>query len=181
MNHLGTTQLETERLLMRRFTVDDAPAMFNGWANDAEVTRWMRWTPHKSTEETAALLADWVSSYQNDDYYHWAITLKNGTLIGSLGIVPCLPELGHDDDLEPGYCIARAYWNQGYTTEALAAAMDYVGNKVGVNVMYCCHAVGNPASGRVLEKNGFVYEHEGSYTRFNGDVVPAKFYVYRKQ
>lgn len=47
MNHKGTIQLETERLILRRFTIDDAPAMFKNWASDPEVTKFMTWPTHK--------------------------------------------------------------------------------------------------------------------------------------
>ena len=47
MRHAGTQEIETPRLLLRRLMPSDAPMMYANWANDPEVTRWLRWTPHK--------------------------------------------------------------------------------------------------------------------------------------
>ena len=52
MRHAGTQEIETPRLLLRRLMPSDAPMMYANWANDPEVTRWLRWTPHKDVAET---------------------------------------------------------------------------------------------------------------------------------
>ena len=49
MNHCGTVQLETDRLILRRFTVNDAESVFFNWASDDEVTRYLTWPTHQST------------------------------------------------------------------------------------------------------------------------------------
>ena len=54
MKHLGSKVLTTERLVLRPFRADDAEAMFNNWASDPEVTKYLTWTPHKSAVGTAA-------------------------------------------------------------------------------------------------------------------------------
>src|SRR5699024_9874908 len=73
MRHLGTQVLETERLILRPMTTGDAIPMFETWANDPQVTRFLRWEPHKDWLETAQLLAAWEALYQNPDYYQWAV------------------------------------------------------------------------------------------------------------
>ena len=52
MKHIGTTTLETERLILRRFTIEDAESMFNNWASDDEVTKFLTWPTHKSIEDS---------------------------------------------------------------------------------------------------------------------------------
>ena len=59
--------LETERLILRRFTLDDADAMYRNWASDDEVTKYLTWPAHSSVDITKMVLADWVESYKNDD------------------------------------------------------------------------------------------------------------------
>lgn len=59
MRHLGTQVLITERLILRPLTAADAIAMFENWASDPQVTRFLRWEPHKDWLETAQLLAGW--------------------------------------------------------------------------------------------------------------------------
>ena len=46
LRHSGTRTIETDRLILRRFTVEDAPAMYSNWASDPEVTRFLTWQPH---------------------------------------------------------------------------------------------------------------------------------------
>ncbi|MDL2325012.1 GNAT family N-acetyltransferase [Ruminococcaceae bacterium OttesenSCG-928-A16] len=181
MRHKGTQPIETERLILRRFTLEDAQEMFENWANDPEVTRYMRWQPHKRAEESAEVLATWVQSYQSDETYQWAIVRKSdGVLMGSIGMM-----LGTEEDCpagwEPGYCIGAAFWGHGYTTEALNAVVDYFLNTTGETTLWCCHATANPASGRVMEKAGFVYHHDGVYHKPSGEAIPAKYYCLQKR
>ncbi len=53
-------QIETPRLLLRPFTLDDASAMFSNWANDPEVTKYMTWNPHQNEEVTKAIIKMWL-------------------------------------------------------------------------------------------------------------------------
>ena len=76
MRHLGTITLETPRLLLRRFTPVDAQAMYENWAADPEVTKFLTWPAHESPAVIAAVLKDWVDSYRQPDFYQWAIVPK---------------------------------------------------------------------------------------------------------
>ena len=58
MQNIGTKLIETKRLLLRQFTTDDAPAMYERWASDPEVTKYLTWQPHPNVEHTRALLAE---------------------------------------------------------------------------------------------------------------------------
>ena len=83
----GTQTIRTERLLLRRFTVGDAPAMFENWANDERVTRFLTWEPHQSPEITKQLLEGWCAAYENPSTYNWLIEFR-GKAIGSISVVP---------------------------------------------------------------------------------------------
>ena len=65
MKHIGTRELETERLLLRKISVNDAEAMYNNWASDDIVTKYVTWPTHKSVEDTKGLLTMWVKEYEN--------------------------------------------------------------------------------------------------------------------
>lgn len=156
MNSIGTKGLDTGRIILRRFTVQDASDMFQNWASDPEVTKYLRWRPHPSMEATASLLAEWVKSYSDPNYYQWAIELhENGKVIGSIGI---LDPSCSDASGEIGYCMGKAWWGQGLMTEALTAVEAFAFEEVGFNRLEAFHSVNNPASGRVMQKGGMRFE-----------------------
>ena len=64
--HRGTQTIETPRLMLRRATVADAQAMFDNWASDPQVTRYLMWPAHTSTDLTRQVLQSWVNGYQQD-------------------------------------------------------------------------------------------------------------------
>ena len=96
MRNIGTKTLETARLILRPFCVEDAGAMYHNWASDHDVTRYLTWPTHTDETVTRALLEDWVKQYRDDRYYQWAIVPKeNGSApIGSIAVVSL------DDDVQ---------------------------------------------------------------------------------
>ncbi|MDR1421540.1 MAG: GNAT family N-acetyltransferase [Coriobacteriales bacterium] len=156
MRHLGTIRLETERLLLRRFTPDDAEAMFANWASDPDVARFLSWPAHKGMKVTEKVLSDWVAAYDQPDTYQWGMEIRaTGELIGSIGVV------GHDKDtsaVKIGYCIGKVWWNRGYTSEALIELVRFFFEEVGTNRIEACYDPRNPNSGKVMQKAGMRYE-----------------------
>ena len=69
MDHLGSKTLETQRLILRRFALSDAEAMYQNWASDPEVTKFLTWPTHTSAEISSMVLSDWVSHYAEENYY----------------------------------------------------------------------------------------------------------------
>ena len=76
MEHKGTVLLESERLILRKFTLDDVEAMYHNWAKDKRVTKFMTWPYHKNTDSTKMVIEFWMNDYNKLDYYQWAICLK---------------------------------------------------------------------------------------------------------
>lgn len=155
--HLGTIPIETKRLLLRRFTLDDASAMYENWAKDPEVTKFLTWAPHESIEASEAILAEWIPLYEDLKHYHWAIALKDNpdNPIGSIGAVRFDLAL---NQAHIGYCIGRGWWNQGITSEALDALIEFFFERVGLNRVDSRHDPNNPNSGKVMERCGMVCE-----------------------
>ena len=157
MTHKGTQRIETERLILRRFRQGDAQAMFDRWASDPEVTRFLTWPPHESAEATRGLIGIWEAAYEKPSCYQWAITLKeqDDLPVGSISVVFC------DDackKAEVGYCIGRAWWHQGITSEALDAVIGFLFEEVGMGRVEARHDVNNPNSGAVMRKCGMQKE-----------------------
>ena len=172
--HKGTQTITTERLTLRRFTVEDAQEMYDNWACDPRVTKYLTWEPHASKEATAALLRDWVKSYENDNCYNWAMEYE-GHCIGSLSVVR---QSDRDESAELGYCMGFDYWNKGLMTEAAKAVISFLFEEVGCHRVVICHAVKNPASGRVARKCGLTYEgtHREAFKNRDGEYLDIAEY-----
>ena len=152
MKQGGTARLETRRLILRPFTLEDAPAMYRNWASDGEVTRFLTWPTHPSEDATRRLLELWTSEYANPEVYNWGLELKQiGEVIGSLAVVRMNEAVS---EAELGYCMGRAWWGQGLMPEAGRAVVDYLFDTVGFNRVCACHDTENPKSGRVMQKLG---------------------------
>ena len=180
MKHCGTLRLETERLVLRRFSMDDAEAMYRNWASDPAVTEFLTWPAHTSPEVSKEVLKDWVSSYSQENYYQWAIVLKDrgNDPIGSIGAV------GQNDAISMvhiGYCLGKTWWHQGIMSEALKAVMDFFFEQVGANRIESRHDPRNPHSGMVMKKCGMRYEGTmRSSDRNNQGICDASWYALLK-
>lgn len=180
MKHCGTQRLETDRLILRRYVKEDAMAMYKNWASDKEVTKYLTWPTHSSQEVSQGVTQDWVNQYSNENYYHWAIVLKeNGDEpIGDIAVVHMKEDISM---AHIGYCIGRAYWHKGITSEALKAVMDFLFDVVDVNRIEARHDPRNLNSGKVMKKCGM--KHEGilrSSDRNNQGICDASYYALLK-
>lgn len=156
MNKTGTPKIETQRLILRRFKIEDAEDMYNNWTSDPEVTRFLTWPLHSDVEVTINLLKEWIPCYSDGGYFNWVMEYKEtGKIIGNISVVR-LDE--NTEAAEIGYCMSRAYWGQGLMPEALKAVMEYLFDVVGLNRVAACHDVNNPKSGRVMDKAGMKIE-----------------------
>lgn len=154
MKNLGTQTITTRRLILRRFTMNDVDAIFEGWASDPAVTRYLSWLPHADKQVTRTTLDRWVRQYPDDAYYHWGIELQ-GRLVGAISVVDMSLQ---NQNAEIGYCLSRAYWGQGIMSEALHCVMSFLFEEVGLHRICMKHDTENIGSGRVMIKNGLTHE-----------------------
>lgn len=175
MQHTGTQTITTERLILRRFTIEDAEPMFRNWANDPDVTEYLMWQHHTDIGVTQEILEDWIKRYENDDFYLWAIVPKEfGEPIGSISIVQQRDDISM---VHVGYCIGKKWWHGGYTSEALAALIDYFFEKTDANRIESRHDPRNPNSGRVMKKCGMKYEGTLRQSDYNNKgICDAAYY-----
>lgn len=157
MTHKGTVEIETPRLLLRRFVEKDAEAAFRNWTSEEVVTRYLRWPTHKTVETTKTILDGWIGMYGQSDFYQWAIVPKDGKdePIGTISVVDSNEKL---DVVHIGYCIGSRWWGQGITTEAFSAIIPFLFEQVGANRIESQHDPENPGSGKVMAKCGLRYE-----------------------
>ncbi|MBQ8862856.1 MAG: GNAT family N-acetyltransferase [Clostridia bacterium] len=156
MEHKGTVQIESERLILRRFNENDIAPSFRNWTASEKVTEFLRWSPHESAEETERILGSWIKKYENPAFYQWAIVPKElGEPIGTISVVGIKEKA---DTIHIGYCIGEAWWHKGYTSEAFAAIIPFFFEEVKVNRIESQYDPNNPNSGRVMRKCGLKYE-----------------------
>ena len=156
LTHKGTQTIETPRLILRKAAAEDAEAMFQNWAPDPEVTKFLTWPTYTSVDTAHYILDLWGKEYEKPDFYQWMIVPKTlGAPIGSISVVHQREDIG---EAEIGYCIGRNWWHKGIMTEALCAVMDYLFGDVGMNRIKATHDVNNPHSGSVMKKCGMQYE-----------------------
>ncbi|MBP1039980.1 GNAT family N-acetyltransferase [Vagococcus sp. BWB3-3] len=142
--------LETERLVLRPVTLEDAADMYE-YASDEETTTYV-FDKHKTIEDTRENLATYFLSKPLGTY---GIILKDQQkMIGTIDIR--IDEANRKAEL--GYTLNRAFWGQGLTTEAGQKMLWLAFDKLCLNRVEAKHDERNPASGRVMAKLGMVKE-----------------------
>ncbi|MCR5079049.1 MAG: GNAT family N-acetyltransferase [Bacilli bacterium] len=144
-------QLESERLYLRPWRIEDAEDMFHTWASDPEVTKYLTWNPHKDIEVTKAILELWIKQYEKPERLNFALERKeDNKLIGGIDVV------GYIDNVPViGYNLGKAYWGHGYMTEACKCLLSHL-SRLGYKEAKIDACVDNLASNRVIEKVGGV-------------------------
>lgn len=149
---MNTPTLETERLILRKFTEDDLEALFL-ILKDEEVNRFLPWYPMKNLKETKKFYEErYATKYNEPQAYAYAICLKNDDVpIGYINV-------NVDDSYELGYGLRKEFWHQGIVSEAAKAVAEQV-KKDGIPYITATHDVNNPHSGGVMRKIGMKYQY----------------------
>ena len=167
------TMMETARIKLRPWLDSDAEALFK-YASDPEVGPRAGWPPHKSVEESLNIIR---TLFHNPTT--WAIVLKTtGEAIGAIGYGPSCDCKLPAREGEPivGYWVGKSYWNQGICTEALKLMLEHIRETTDIPSLISGHFIDNPASGRVMEKCGFVPTGETCIdeTQYQGQDRPIR-------
>ena len=167
---VGTKRIETDRLILRRFRLTDAQNMYKNWCSDSKVTKFLSWQPQKSIIQTKHILRKWCNSYFKNSVYNWAIELKEiGEVIGSITVVKDRIKWQNGVkaviEKEIGYCIGSNWWGKGIMSETLTAIVDFLFCNTDTTRICAKHNTENPASGKVMQKAGMIYE--GTLRQYN--------------
>ena len=151
----GPPQLETERLVLRKMTLDDAGAVF-AYASDPEVTRYVLWETHRSVEDSRAFLGLTERKYEGGGEPDWGMVYKgDGRFVGTCGFVGWSREHAR---AELGYVLNRRYWGRGLVHEAVRVMIAFGFEKMDLNRVEARCVAENTASARVMERAGMTYE-----------------------
>ena len=152
MGFTNTPTLETERLLLRRFSENDLYALFK-IHSDKDVNTYLPWFPLQSIEEASLFLRErYLDTYRQPYGYKYAICLKNDNI--PIGYV----NIGINEPHDLGYGLLKAFWRNGIVTEAANAVIHQV-KKDGIPYITATHDIKNPRSGNVMKRLGMLYQY----------------------
>lgn len=153
MTEMPPRIIRTERLLLRFPEMVDAEAIFDAYARDAEVTRYLTWRPNVSLAETEEFMRGRLEELKGGKKYAWLITRGEGQ--AGIGMI----EISADRHRAMvGYVLARSEWGKGYMTEALRAVIGAAFMLPRVYRVWAVCDVDNIGSARVMEKAGMIFE-----------------------
>ncbi|OCA90365.1 GCN5 family acetyltransferase [Bacillus sp. FJAT-27225] len=147
--------LETERLKLRKITLDDIEDMYSYCSNE-EVPKYASWNAHNSLEETKETIERVINQWENKNLVHWGIEYKeNRKLIGTIEFV--IWDTQHKV-AEIGYALSKDYWGMGFATEAASEVIKFGFNNMNlVRIQARCY-LENIGSARVMEKAKMSFE-----------------------
>ena len=153
---VGTRRIETERLVLRRFTYRDDLAMLRHWVADEQVQHLYLEPVYGTREAVKGLLDKYIGGYETPNYYRWAITLKGqDECIGQIAYF-LVDEKNHLAEME--YCVGTAFQRRGIVTEAAKAVVRFGFEQIGLHRVQISHLPSNAASRKVMEACGCRYE-----------------------
>jgi ribosomal-protein-alanine N-acetyltransferase len=149
------TYLETESLIIRKLTKEDAPAIFH-YASDPEITKYVLFPTHQTIEDTWTFLGPTLEKYEKKEVAPWGLAFKeNNQLIGTCDFV-WWDTVHHKAEI--GYILAKKYWNKGIMSEAVKRLVQFGFEEMGLNRIEAKCNENNIGSSRVMEKAGMKYE-----------------------
>ncbi|WP_077324663.1 GNAT family N-acetyltransferase [Virgibacillus siamensis] len=152
---LGVPKLETERLLLRKISLDDIAEM-NEYGSSDNVSRYVSWPAHQSTDDTKKFADIVLAGYESGEPPFWGIVLKeNNKLIGTINFVSWMPK--HKTG-ELGYVLSERYWGRELMSEAVDRVLDFGFREMAlVRIQARCFTE-NLGSEKVMKKVGMTYE-----------------------
>lgn len=149
---MNTPRLETERLILRKFTEDDIGPLYM-LLKDEEVNTFLPWFAVKTLEEAKNFYEErFAANYQKICAYHYAVCFRqDNTPIGYVNV-------NTDDSYDLGYGLRKEFWHKGIITEACKAVAEQL-KKDGIPYITATHDVNNPRSGGVMQQIGMKYQY----------------------
>jgi RimJ/RimL family protein N-acetyltransferase len=159
--------LQTERLVLNQLALSDTEKVVQ-LAGNEKIARYTLNIPHPYHEQDAE---SWIQAshqyFQEGTQYTFAIRkAESPVLVGAIGLI-LIPK---HQRAEVGYWMGEPYWNKGYISEALSAVLRFGFTELKLNKINATHLLSNPASGKVMIKNGMIYEGELAEHYLKGDV-----------
>jgi ribosomal-protein-alanine N-acetyltransferase len=150
---------ETARLLAKPAAVGDAPVVYDEYASDPTVAKYMTWAPHRNVGETIEFLRRCERVWADGSAFPWTLWVKDsGAFAGLIEIRV------HASAVDLGYALVPRWWRQGLMSEALSSVVQWALAQPHIYRVWATCDVDNAASARVLERVGM--DREGVLRRW---------------
>ena len=144
----GTVELRTERMVLRRYRMDDAPTLYRYLGTDPAMSAYSGWNPYATAEMAQETVRGFIDSYRDAHVYSWIMDMDD-VIVGTIGAYDF-----QDDRIEVGFSVVPGWQGRGLATAALKKVLDYLTGNEGIHCVTAWCASENIASRRVLEKAG---------------------------
>jgi RimJ/RimL family protein N-acetyltransferase len=167
--------IETSRLHLRIPRIEDAASIFETYATDPLVTRYLIWRPNSSVQETREFLERCVALWAEGFAFPWIVMRRDDQRL--MGMIEARMDCHR---VELGYVLARPFWGNGYMPEAARAIIEWALAQPSIYRVWAVCNIQNTASAKVLEKVGM--QREGILRRWsmhpNVSEEPSDSYCY---
>ncbi len=171
--------IQTQRLVLRKLTMEDLYDGYERIGSDGEVSRYLRWEPHQDIGETLAVLEQILEGYDRGDCLCWGVELEEDGLIG---VVTLEPLAGETQNWEFQVMLGKPWWNQGYGTEAADAILRFAREHLDGQGIVGLRLAENEAAGKMMEKLGMVSQGwEKGAVEKHGHSVDVERYAYPQE
>ena len=162
----GTVELWTERMILRRYRLEDADDLYRYLGTDPAMSAYSGWNPYATPEMTRKTVQGFIDSYDDDRTYSWVMDIDD-VIVGTIGAYDY-----KDDQIEVGFSVVKGWQGRGLATAALKKVLEYLTENEGISSVTAWCAAENIGSQRVLEKAGMQFVN----TEKNGLVVGDRVY-----
>ncbi|HCW81754.1 MAG TPA: GNAT family N-acetyltransferase [Clostridiales bacterium] len=168
---MNTPELETNRLILRKFSQADLPALFK-ILGDEDANTFLPWFVLKDLKETEKFYNERIANeYRKESAYFYAVCLKQDNI--PIGYIKASTEESYDF----GYALRKEFWHNGFVTESGRAVIQQL-KKDKIPYVTATHDIKNPRSGYVMQKLGMQYRY--SYVeQWQPKNIPVTFRMYQ--
>ena len=181
MRYAAFRNLETSRLVLRKFRREDAADYYTRLGSSEEVTKYMLFQPHRDISEAYASVEKALSRYETGKCYRWAIALKEDDRL--IGVIEPLRFDEERSACSFAYMLGKDWWRKGYGTEALTEVLRFLFEEMDMALVEADHMAENVGSGAVMRKAGMQYlRTDAAVYEKNGRTYDAcRYAITRKQ
>ena len=156
LKEIGTKVIETNRLILRKFTIDDVENVYNNWTSDVKANEFLSWNIHENKEVTLEEVKKILKEYEDPYVFNWVVELKETKEI--IGNIKTAKIKVNGDICEIGFCYGSKFWGNGYGAEALKEVLKFLIKEVGFRLVEGWCTSDNPASEKVMINAGMQKE-----------------------